>query len=177
MGDSLVLIGPSGSGKSAVGRVLSDRLGSGLLDASEALGTEETSVTEAFVQDPEDAQRRINMRARDLVEMVSKNTDQRHVVELPPSAPLDRAVRSALLAAREKDVIVIYLDANLETLARRSGLGAAQPGFLGTPRAWFRQLNRTLEEGYQGLYDLHCDTTHVDPDAVVDEIMRVVAIN
>ncbi|MFZ1383130.1 MAG: shikimate kinase [Scrofimicrobium sp.] len=177
MSQSFVLIGPSGSGKTSVGRVLATRLGVELLDASEELKGQDISVTQAFVQDPDAAQKRLNSRSRELVELTSKNPDGKYVVELPPSAPLDTAVRSAVEGARKRGVSVIYLDASLETLARRSGLGAPQPGFLGTPRAWFKELNRALQEAYEGLYDLHCDTTHADPDALADEIMRASAIN
>ncbi len=173
MSNTIVLIGPSGSGKSQVANELGLRLKYSVIDPSSLVAGDSSQLTQAFVQDPDGAEARLVDAAIQALRGRTLGT----VIELPPSAPLAPDVREAVKALRRQGATVIYLDASLDTLARRSGLNAPQPGFLGTPRAWFRELNNALAEGYQGLYDLHCDTTHADPGTVAEQIIGVIAIN
>lgn len=177
MAQTYVLIGPSGSGKSTVGRALAERLDVTVWNPEEDFERQNGPLTEAFVKDAVQVQEWLNRRSLEaLVEPPGQGIGAR-VIELSPSGPLDPRIRDALIRAKSEGALVVYLDASLEVLARRSGLGAAQPGFLGTPRAWFRELNQTLASGYEGLYDRRCDTTHDDPMTVVDEIIALTAIN
>lgn len=164
---ALILIGPSGSGKTAVGLILADLLQVPFDDPAQAFPG--ADVTHAFVQDPQAAENTLREHALASLATLS-SSGATGVLELSPSAPSDPHVISALEQARQAGAVVVHLDAALDVLARRSGLNAAQPGNLGTPRAWFRQLHAALAQSYAGVADIRVDTGGLTPEQVAAQV-------
>lgn len=173
MSSILILIGPSGSGKTAVASQFAKKHGYAVVDPQAVFQRDGASETSAFVQDPDAASEKLIEASIDALTDAPEKT----VIELPPSAPLNPEVSAKMRGLRAGGAKVVFLDANLDALSRRSGLNAPQLGFLGTPRAWFRELYQALIQGYEGQFDLYCDTTHADPGSVADLITREAKIN
>lgn len=164
---TLVLIGPSGSGKTAVGLALANRMHVPFDDPAQAFP--DGDVTRAFVQNPQAAKEA--MREHALTSLARLRTvNATRIIELSPSAPTQPEVVAALEEAQQAGAIVVHLDAALDVLARRSGLNAAQPGSLGTPRAWFRQLHAALADAYAKVEDIRVDTGDASPEQVAAQV-------
>lgn len=164
----IYLLGSAGSGKGVVGEALAKALGARFVAPNAS--------SEAFVRDPSRAEREL---LRYSTQVLAPPTEGAllEVVELPPSALLEPAVRSLLAEARERGDVAVLLDAPPDVLLRRAGLTASQMGYLGTPRAWFRLLHSELLESYKGMFDCEADTTNLDPSRVGEEVIAACGLN
>ena len=157
----LVILGASGSGKSAVADALGRRLELRVVEV-EAIVAERAGVPlgEMMTDSPEDALEALAVASQD--ELAEGGPGAGAIVVLSPSAVLNPGVMEALEAAKAAGTKVTALRASLSSLVRRNGLDAIRPTNLGTPRAWFRTQLSSLEEAYSKVADVWCDTDTCD---------------
>jgi shikimate kinase len=123
----VVLIGPPGAGKSAVGPLLADRLGVEFRDTDAEVGAAAGKpVGDIFIENGEEAFRELERSAATTALGVLR--EHGGVLALGSGAVLDAGIQ-ALLGGRP----VVYLSADFGTVARRTGLGA-RPLLLGNAR-------------------------------------------
>ena len=156
----IVLIGVTGSGKTTVGRLLSERYGKPLygVDAAveESLGAPMRTLVVG--RDPRLAEAARAQAAR----LLDANEG---IVTLPATA-------SSIERARANGAIVVELRADLSAVSRRENLGAPRSVGLGAPRAVLTQLMSQAREAYAAVADTTVDTSTRAPQEVADLVAR-----
>ena len=162
----IVLIGFSGTGKSAVAQGLAARLNRRALD-TDALIEEAAGrpITEIFAREGEAAFR---SRERDAVQRAA--AERNAVVATGGGAFMDAGSRRLLAA----DGLVVALEARVDTIAERTGATGAPDvrPLLAAPDSLARIRNlKAARQPFYALADLTVRTDTLDVDAVVDEII------
>lgn len=130
-GPLIVLVGPMGVGKSTVGELLADRLGTGYRDTdADVVATAGKPIPEIFYDEGEEHFRELERQA--VHTAVAEHTG---VLSLGGGAVLDDTTR-ALLAGRP----VVYLSMDVEEAVKRVGLNTARPLLAVNPRRQWREL-------------------------------------
>ncbi|WP_077797765.1 shikimate kinase [Streptomyces sp. JHA26] len=136
----IVLVGPMGVGKSTVGQLLAERLGTAYRDTDEDIvSAQGRTIAEIFVDEGEPAFRALEKQA---VETALAEHDG--VLALGGGAILDADTR-ALLAGRR----VVYLSMDVEEAVKRTGLNAARPLLAVNPRKQWRELMEARRHLYE----------------------------
>ncbi len=160
----LVLVGPMGSGKTAVGRLLAARWGVGFRDTDadvEALDGRE--ISDIFVESGEAHFRRLEAAA--VAEALARHDG---VLALGGGAVLDAESRALLEGHR-----VVFLQVGLSDAVKRVGLGTSRPLLLGNVRARVKQLLDERAPVYASVATHTIDTDGRTPDEVADAIEAV----
>ncbi|MHB1533829.1 MAG: shikimate kinase [Acidimicrobiales bacterium] len=162
--ERILLIGMMGAGKSTTGHLLAERLGWPYLDSDEEiLRSTGHSVPEIWKTRGEAAFR--TEEARVLAEATS--SDGPVVIAVAGGAVLDPINRRRIRGAG----VVIWLRAEVTTLAARIGAGAGRPLLEGGPAAALAELAPGREPLYRELADVEIDVDGLGPDEVVDAIV------
>lgn len=160
---TLVLVGPPGSGKSTVGRILARRLDVGFADVDALVEARTgTSIADLFTQDGEDAFRAVECEvvARALVEIDG-------VLALGGGSVLAAETRTALRGHR-----VVWLQVGLTAGLRRTGLSTARPLLAGVnPRATFKALLDARAPLYREVATVEVDTTRRSANQVAAAVL------
>jgi shikimate kinase len=167
MAPRVVLVGPPGSGKTTVGRLLAQRWGVGFRDTDadvvEAAGMD---VADIFIDQGEERFRELE---RDAV--AAALTEHDGVLALGGGAVTQEATRGAL-----RGHTVVFLDVGLTDAVRRVGLNRDRPLLLGNPRAQWKQLmdaRRSLYEEVAVISVLTDDLSAADvADAVAQQVQE-----
>ena len=165
MDNRIFLYGPSGSGKSAVGRLLADRLAYEFIDLDQEIESSVgRSIEDIFSQDGESIFRQIE---RD--QIVKQKTRQRVIISLGGGALLNDECRRQVVEAG----LVIFLKASIDQLVSRlQTSGEARPLLTGNlPEMRSRledQLARRAE--HYGSFPFVVGTTDLSVEQVVEEI-------
>jgi shikimate kinase len=163
-GPLVILIGPPGAGKSAVGPLLADRLGVEFRDTdADAGAVAGKPVSDIFVEDGEEA-------FRELERVAATNalgTLRQHggVLALGSGAVLDAGIQHLL-----DGLSVVYLSAEFGTVVRRIGLDRPRVVIPGNPRGRLRVMLDERDAIYQRLAAVTVPTDDLDPDELADEI-------
>jgi shikimate kinase len=161
-----VVIGPPGSGKSTVGRLLAERLGVSFRDTDEDVeATAGKPIGDIFVDDGEERFREMERAAvRDALEA------HEGVLALGGGAILDPATQADLAGGP-----VVYLEVGLSDAVKRVGLASARPLLVLNPRSQFRKLMEERRPIYEGLAKIKVGTDGREPAEIVDEIVQGLA--
>lgn len=165
MSARLVLVGPPGSGKSTVGRLLAERWDVPFLDTDDVV--EEAAgmaVADIFIVDGEPAFREIEESA--VVAALQSDA----VVALGGGAIVSDHNRERLSGHT-----VVLLQTSSSTLVSRVGMNRDRPLLIGNVRGQLAQLLRDRAPLYKAVATLTVDTDGLDASAVADEVMRAVA--
>jgi shikimate kinase len=160
----VVLIGPPGAGKSAVGPLLAGRLGVEFRDTDADVGTAAGKpVSDIFIENGEEAFRELERAA--VTRALGTLGERGGVLALGSGAVLDPAVASLL-----DGLPVVYLSADFGTVARRIGLDRPRVVVPGNPRGRLRAMLDERDAIYQRLAAVTVPTDDLDPDELADQI-------
>ncbi|GAA2990596.1 MULTISPECIES: 3-dehydroquinate synthase [Streptomyces] len=160
-GPLIVLVGPMGVGKSTVGELLAERLGTTYRDTdADVVATAGKAIAEIFFDEGEEHFRELERRA--VREAVERHTG---VLALGGGAVLDAETR-ALLAGRP----VAYLAMDVEEAVRRVGLNTARPLLAVNPRRQWRELM----DARRHLYEEVARTTVATDERTPEEVAHAV---
>ncbi|HEX4018350.1 MAG TPA: shikimate kinase [Frankiaceae bacterium] len=157
-----MIVGPPGSGKTTLGRLLAERLGVDFADTDEVSAAEAgKSVADIFLEDGEE-----RFRALERAAVVSSLGSADGILALGGGAVLDPATRADLLGHR-----VIALSVDLSHAVSRVGLARDRPLLVEAPRA---RMSATLRERaplYAEVASFAVDTSERTPDEVAEEVL------
>ncbi|MEZ7004138.1 3-dehydroquinate synthase [Streptomyces sp. AD55] len=162
----IVLIGPMGVGKSTVGRLLAERLGTGYRDTDEDIVTARgRSIADIFLDEGEAAFRALEKEA-----VRTALAGHRGVLALGGGAILDAGTR-ALLAGHH----VVYLSMDVEEAVKRTGLNAARPLLAVNPRKQWRALMEARRPLYEETASATVATDGRTPEDVAQAVLEALA--
>ena len=178
-GPVVVLIGPPGAGKSAVGPLLADRLGVPFADTDADVGAAAGKAPgDIFIENGEEAFRELERAAvtRVLGEQGTLRT-RGGVLALGSGAVTDPGIRELLAGLRgglgewsPRTSTVVYLSADFGTIARRIGLDKPRVVVPGNPRGRLRAMLDERDAIYARLAKVTVPTDDLDPDELADQI-------
>ncbi|WP_235547949.1 MULTISPECIES: shikimate kinase [unclassified Nocardioides] len=162
----IVLIGPMGSGKTTVGGLVAERLGTDLRDTDHDVeATAGRPISEIFVDDGEAA-----FRALERAAVAEALVTHDGVLALGGGAVLDPGTRD-LLAGHD----VVFLRVGLSDAVKRVGLGASRPLLIGNVRGRIKALLDERTPIYESVATLVVETDGRDADEVADEVVSALA--
>ncbi|MFI6902820.1 shikimate kinase [Nonomuraea sp. NPDC050394] len=158
-----VLIGPPGSGKSTLGRLLADKLGVGYRDTdADVEAVAGKPVSDIFIEDGEERFRELEFEA--VREALAEHDG---VLALGGGAIL-REDTQELLAGHQ----VVYLQVGLTDAIQRVGLASARPLLVLNPRSQLKKLMEARRPIYERLAVLTVATDGREPAELVEEIVK-----
>jgi shikimate kinase len=127
-----VIVGPPGSGKTTIGRLLAKALGVGFRDSDDDIVARAgRSIADIFAEDGEPA-----FRALEEETVATALAEHDGVLSLGGGAPLAKGTRARLAGHT-----VVFLNVGLAAGVQRTGLSSARPLLAGVnPRATFKKL-------------------------------------
>jgi shikimate dehydrogenase len=162
---NIVLIGMRGSGKTAVGKVLAQRLGRELIEMDELI------VQKAGLTIPEIVEKHGWERFRDLeAELTAEVAKLDNIINATGGGVV---VREPNVTKLKQNGLVVWLTAGVDTLLARIGDDESRPLLKGKIRR--EDLEITLAERqtlYQKAADITIDTEDKTPEAVVETIVN-----
>ncbi len=165
----VVLVGPPGSGKTTVARVLARRWGLDVRDTdADVEARAGKPVTEIFVDDGEPTFRALE---RDAV--AAALGEHAGVLALGGGAVLDPATQELLAGYRSAGGAVVFLDVSLAHAAPRVGFNRSRPLLLGNPRARWQALMEERRPVYEAVASVRVVTDDRSPEEVADEVVTV----
>ena len=163
-GPLVVLIGPPGAGKSAVGPLLAGRLGVEFRDTDTEVGAAAGKpVSDIFIENGEDAFRELERAA--VTSALGALRTSGGVLALGSGAVLDAGIQSLL-----EGLAVFYLSADFRTVARRIGLDRPRVVVPGNPRGMLRAMLDERDAIYQRLAAVTVPTDDLDPAELAGQI-------
>lgn len=162
----LVLVGLMGVGKSTIGRVLAERLGTRLVDSDDLI-EEQTgkTVREIFLSEGEPAFRRLEQQV--LLDALA--AEEPLVIAAAGGVVLDEGNRRAL---RESGARVVWLVASLDTLVDRVASGGHRPLLDDDPRGALARMMDDREALYREVADALVTVDCRSVNLVVEAILR-----
>jgi shikimate kinase len=168
MAPRVILIGPMGSGKTTVGKLVAEKLQIPFRDTDQVI--EETtgkSVSDIFLEDGEDEFRAIEKKVlRD--ELLADGA----VLALGGGAPISVDAQSALRAIASP---VVYLDISLAAVAPRIGFNRDRPLLLHNPRGQWQTLMEARRPIYESIADSVIDVNDKTEAEIVSLVLEVLA--
>ena len=156
-----VLIGAPGSGKTSVGPLLAERLGTSFRETdADIAAVAGQPVSDIFIEQGEPAFRQLE---REAAARALREHDG--VLALGSGAVLDPDIQQRL-----EGVPVVYLAVDFTTVARRMGLDRPRVVIPGNPRGRLRAMLEERRPLYEQLATLTVQTDDLDPDELAAEI-------
>ena len=170
MGPLLVLVGPPASGKTTVGTAVAEMLGVPFRDTDADVETVAgTSVAEIFVTDGEPHFRALEEQA------VARALEEHDgVLALGGGAVISAAARELLVAYGRAGGVVVWLDVDLHSAAKRVGLSRDRPLLNVNPRAMLRTMLEQRAQLYAEVATHKVATAGREPGDVIAEVTALV---
>jgi shikimate kinase len=162
-GPHVVLIGPPGSGKTTVGRVLAKLLGVELRDTDHAIEVKQgQSISDIFMDAGEP-----RFRELERAEVAASLASHTGVLALGGGAVMD-PVTSAALAGQT----VVFLEVGIADAAKRVGFDRSRPLLALNPRAQWTRMMEARRPTYERLATFSVQTAGRTPQDVAAEIAQ-----
>ena len=162
-GPRVVLIGPPGSGKTTVGRVLAELLGVELRDTDHAIEVKQgQSISDIFMDAGEP-----RFRELERAEVASSLASHTGVLALGGGAVMDPVASSALAGQT-----VVFLEVGIADAAKRVGFDRSRPLLALNPRAQWTRMMEARRATYERLATFSVQTAGRTPQDVAAEIAR-----
>lgn len=159
---AVVLVGPMGAGKTTVGRLLAERLGTGFRDTdADIVAATGKEISEIFIDEGEPYFRELERQA--VREAIAGHSG---VLALGGGAIMDAGSR-ALLAG----LPVVFLEMGVAEAVRRTGLDAPRPLLTINPRQRWRELMEQRRPFYTEVARAVVSTEGRTPEEVADAIL------
>ena len=166
MAQSVILIGPPGSGKSTIGKALARKTGQSFTDTDGVIELRTgNSISQIFVDKGEPWFRQLE--AEVLEEELRKLEG---ILSLGGGAPLSETAQNLL---QKVSVAKSYLDVSLATAAPRVGFNRDRPLLLNNPRGAWQELMEKRRPIYEALATHIVKVDERAPKDIVDEIVRL----
>ncbi|MGH3822697.1 MAG: shikimate kinase [Pseudonocardiaceae bacterium] len=161
-GPVLILVGPPGSGKSTVGRLVANELGVSFRDFDDDVQKECGLPAGELVVKL--GRERFSEVERNLIGSVL--ADHSGVLALGGGTPMNIAIQEQL-----KPFHIVYLDVELDELLRREGLVSLHPWLLPHPRAHLRRLLAERRPTYEAVSSVVVPTTGRAVEDIAAEVL------
>lgn len=169
----VVMIGPPGSGKSKVGRILATGLGLTVRDTDADIeASAGKPVSEIFVDDGEPRFRELEREA-----VLAALAEHDGVLSLGGGAVMNPVTQEALVAYAADGGHVVFLDVPLAIAAQRVGMNQARPLLLGNPRAQWQKLMTERRPTYERLATLTIVSSERPGEHVAGEIVEALGLD
>lgn len=163
---TVILIGPPGSGKSSVGKALSQRLRLSFADTDTLVEEHcRKSISEIFIEDGEPFFREVERTV-----VLNQIAVGMGVLSLGGGSVLDPLSQQALSSTNAP---IVFLDVSLASASPRVGFNRDRPLLLGNPRAKWQELMNIRRPIYEGLADITVLTDGLSPTQVSQKIIEV----
>lgn len=163
MSPRIVLVGPPGSGKSTVGRIVADELEVAFRDTDADIeAAAGKPITDIFIEDGEPTFRAMERQA-----VTAALSDHGGVLALGGGAVVDDATRKLL---HDHDAVV-FLDVGLADAVNRVGMNRDRPLLLDSPRAMLKRLLDGRRPFYLEVAGVVVDTAGRTPDDVAQQVV------
>ncbi|WP_328957671.1 shikimate kinase [Kitasatospora purpeofusca] len=163
----LVLVGPPGSGKSTVGRVVAERLGVGFRDTDADIEAQAGKpIPDIFVDEGEP-----HFRALEEAAVRAAAGTHAGVLALGGGAVMAGPTRELL-----RDLPVVFLEVPLADAVKRVGLDAPRPLLAVNPRARWRELMDARRPLYLEVATAVVDTAGRTPEQVADAVLEALEL-
>ncbi|MQA12392.1 MAG: AAA family ATPase [Pseudonocardiaceae bacterium] len=166
-GPVLILVGPPGSGKSTIGRLVAERFGVDFKDFDDDMATENgLAAGELVVELGRERFQELELGL--LRRVLPVHTG---VLALGGGTPTSPGVPELLA-----DFPVVFLDVDLDNLLKREGLVPLHPWLLPNPRAHLKQLLAERRPVYTEVSDVTVSTSGRDPLDVLDDVLAALPV-
>ena len=160
-----VIVGPPGSGKSTVARLVAERLGLPSRDTDDDVeAVAGTTVADVFVEQGEEGFRTLERAA-----VARAMAEHDGILALGGGAVLDPGSRELLQGST-----VVFLDVGIKDAASRIGFNRDRPLLLGNPRAQWLRLMEDRRPVYEAVATARVDTDGKPPEQVADEVAALI---
>ncbi|WP_431946014.1 shikimate kinase [Actinacidiphila sp. bgisy167] len=158
----VVLVGPMGVGKTTVGELLAQRLGTTCRDTdADIVEAEGRSIADIFVEDGEE-----HFRALEAEAVRVALAEHRGVLALGGGAILDERIRRLLTG-----LPVVFLDMDVAEAVKRVGLDTARPLLAVNPRRQWRELMEARRPLYTEVARAVVETGARTPEDVAEAVL------
>jgi shikimate kinase len=163
----VILIGPPGSGKTTIGKLLAKKMNLRHIDTDQEIESQTgRKIADIFLEDGESGFRNIE---REIV-LATLQQDPA-VISLGGGSVLDSEVSEKLKA----ESLVVYLEVSISNAAPRVGFNTDRPLLVANPRQQWLQLFAKRKELYEMLGKYRVSTDNKKPKSVAEEIVGLVS--